>query len=138
MRYILTNPRFLTLCVLFSYNIYYIYLCFTNTFFLLVKFCIHSLEIKFHKNNRGNVWRRYPFSIGQGISFSNCEVFIPYILDHELVTVSRSKKNLNCFELSIFEIEYLWNPYEQDQTFFCGIYMRSFFLFLSKSPRGLC
>jgi hypothetical protein len=32
--------------------------------------------------------------------------------DHELVTASNLQKNPNCFELSIFEMEYLRNPHE--------------------------
>ena len=40
------------------------------------------------------------------------EVFILYMPDHELVTASNLQKNSNCFELSIFGMEYLWNPHE--------------------------
>lgn len=42
------------------------------------------------------------------------EVFILYMPDHELVTASNLQKNPNCFELSIFEMEYLWNPHEHE------------------------
>ena len=39
-------------------------------------------------------------------------VFIPSILDHELVTASNLRKSPNCFELSIFGMGYLRNPHE--------------------------
>lgn len=32
--------------------------------------------------------------------------------DHELVTASNLQKNPNCFELSIFGMEYLRNPHD--------------------------
>nr|AFK47651.1 unknown [Lotus japonicus] len=35
------------------------------------------------------------------------EVFILYMSDHELVTASNLQKNSNCFEFSLFGIEYL-------------------------------
>jgi hypothetical protein len=40
------------------------------------------------------------------------EVFILYMPDHELVTASNLQKNPNCFELSLFGMEYLRNPHE--------------------------
>ena len=59
------------------------------------------------------------------------EVFIMYIPDHELVTASNLQKNPNCFKLSLFGMEYLQNPHEQDQTLFHGIYMGFLFLILN-------
>ncbi len=40
------------------------------------------------------------------------EVFILYMSDHELVTASNLQKNPNCFEFSLFGMEYLQNPHE--------------------------
>jgi hypothetical protein len=40
------------------------------------------------------------------------EVFILYMPDHELVTAPNLRKSPNCFELSIFGMEYLRNPHE--------------------------
>jgi len=40
------------------------------------------------------------------------KVFILYVLDHELVAAFNLKINPNCFELSTFEMEHLWNPHE--------------------------
>lgn len=40
------------------------------------------------------------------------EVFILYMPDRELVTASNLRKSINCFELSIFGMEYLRNSHE--------------------------
>lgn len=44
------------------------------------------------------------------------EVFILYMSDHELVTASNLQKNSNCFEFSLFGMEYLRNPHDMNRT----------------------
>lgn len=63
------------------------------------------------------------------------EVFILYMPDRELVTASNLKKNTNCFELSIFGMEYLRKP--QSNLIPGYLHEITLYLFLSKSLRGL-
>lgn len=44
------------------------------------------------------------------------EVFILYMSDHELVTASNLQTNSNCFEFSLFGMEYLRNHYDMNRT----------------------
>jgi hypothetical protein len=59
------------------------------------------------------------------------EVFILYMPDHELVTAANLRK---VPIVSIFGMEYLWNPHEKNQTLFHAISIRFLFLILKQAP----